>query len=351
MAKMPGARQRPLASRMTQPKMTHHDIVCIHTQVGSLNGTEAMFKRGGYTGTESHFGTGGDGEIRQWVDTAYSADANYQGSRRVISIENADHGPGFKSWNTRGDNVPPFTPAQIEANAQIIAWAHKVHGIPIRLIKNTRPGQRGVGYHAQGVPGNGLVSGGISWSKARGKVCPGRRRIAQIPQIIARAKQIAAGQTATPSKPAPAPVKKGILGMSTHVSDSNRNKRTIGPGKTARVAVGKFFSLTEVKKGQSVVANLNVDVRGLFGTEHARGRLILGAYNPKAKPDTRIAWRYSDFNIIGVTKDVARGETTLVDKIGVAPKAGESLRLQLEITNPTDHEIEVSWTSFNVLKD
>lgn len=194
MALMPGAAWRPLASNWaSQGRLTTPDLICIHTMVGSLVGTESYFRSGngaGFAGTESHFGTGYDGEIRQWQDTAYRADANLNGNHRIISIENADYGPGFPAWNLNdGGQVPAFTPAQAEANAQILAWAHRVHGIPLVLVPDSKPGRRGVCYHRQGCDPY-RVAGGEKWSNAYGKVCPGNRRIAQIPSIIARARQI-----------------------------------------------------------------------------------------------------------------------------------------------------------------
>lgn len=354
MAKMPGAKQVPLASRMTQPRMTHHDIVCIHTMVGSLAGTRAMFKSGGYKGTESHFGTDGPGSIEQWVDTDYSADANYLGSRRVISIENADHGPGFKSWNTRGDNVPPFTPAQIEANAQIIAWAHKVHGIPIKLIPDTKPGRRGVGYHAQGVPGNGLVSGGISWSKARGKVCPGRRRIAQIPQIIARAKQIAAGDTKpTPKPTTTTPTKKGLFDMSIIATGINTTKRTIQPGKTARIAVGKHFSLATVKKGQTVRPTVRLALHGAHEEDVLAVSAKIVDYVKGGKPQDKIVGNFFTSDFKGTTGGGGSDHVYVGQayKVFQTPRKNGSLRLQLLVTNKGKNPIDVRTTDFVVEGD
>ena len=193
---MPGATWRPLAADYaTKPRMSAHDIICIHTMVGSLWGTDAYFRQGGFTGTESHFGTGPDGEVLQWQDTDYQADANYQGSHHIISIENADVGAGFPTWNLNdGNAVPAFTDAQCEAVAKIIAWACREYDIPCVLIPDSKPGRRGIGYHRQGVPGY-MVAGGELWSTAPGKVCPGNRRIAQIPQIIDRARAILGGAT------------------------------------------------------------------------------------------------------------------------------------------------------------
>lgn len=343
MAKMPGAKQRPLAARMTQPRMLSHRVVCIHTMVGSLNGTESMFKQGGYAGTESHFGTGGDGEIRQWVDTDYSADANYRGSRDVISIENADHGPEFPRWNTSGDNVPPFTAAQIEANAQIIAWVHQTHGTPIVLIPNTRPQHNGVGYHAQGVPGNGLVSGGVSWSKARGKVCPGRRRIAQIPQIIRRAQEIVGGAPI-------ATIEEDTmrrLGAATRTKDF-----TINAGQTNRVPAYEngTIRLCNLKKGQAITGDIWFDITGLLQGEKALVRPVIAYWNPKKKVTT-IKHRYPSVEVVGIANgQLTRGHYGVTDgSVGYGGGGDEQSTLQFEIVAPPGRAIKSTYMRHDIL--
>jgi hypothetical protein len=196
MALYRGAKYRPLATKQTQPAMRAHDIVCLHTMVGYLGSTDAMFKANGYGGTESHFGIGGrwgqdvgkelDGVVYQWQDTTFTADANLDGRWRVISIETADNAPRFAA------DLLPWTPKQIEAIIRLVAWACQRYNIPVALIPDTRPGRRGIGYHRQGCEhsdGVGtragfLVSGGERWSKAIGKECPGPRRIAQIKSVI-----------------------------------------------------------------------------------------------------------------------------------------------------------------------
>lgn len=193
MPRMPGALWRPLPHNGS--RMSRWDILCWHTMVGSLMGTDSYFRGMAPGGTSSHFGTGPDGDIIQWVDTAYLAWANKDGSPRIISVETADVGPGFPKWNLNdGGAVPAWTPQQVEAHAQIAAWVAETHDIPPVLIPDSKPGRRGNGYHRQGVPGY-KVAGGETWSSAYGKVCPGARRIAQIPQVLARAKQIAGGAT------------------------------------------------------------------------------------------------------------------------------------------------------------
>lgn len=198
MARYPGAQWRPLAADWNrQRRMERHDIICLHTMVGSLSGTDAYFKKNGYGGTESHFGIGHDGTNYQWCDTEFRADANLDGNHRIISIETADTGPGFARWNTNdGSQVPAWTDAQVEEIAATVAWCCTVHDIPCQLIPDSRPERRGVGYHRQGCDGNfpdRRVPGGERWSSAAGKVCPGNRRIAQIPKIIEKARRIMGG--------------------------------------------------------------------------------------------------------------------------------------------------------------
>lgn len=197
---------RPLASDWAlQRLMRAHDIICVHTMVGSLWGTDVYFYSGGYGGTESHFGVGHDGEVVQWQDTDHQADANLDGNWHVLSIETADRGPGFPDWDTSGDDVPAWTEAQIARLADLVAFLCREHDIPCELIPDTKPGRRGIGYHRQGVPGY-VVPGGELWSSSRGKVCPGRRRIAQVPEVIRRARLLLDGSPLLAPRPEEDPV-------------------------------------------------------------------------------------------------------------------------------------------------
>lgn len=186
MARMPGAKWS--GEHSPRNKMQRYDIVCIHTIVGYAPAHAA------------HFSTSGGGTIWQSRNTKYRSAANLYGNHRVIAIENADHGAGFPYWNTNGSDVPPFTDKQIEAIAKILAWAHKKHKIPLVLVPDSKPHRRGIAYHRLGCDPY-RVSGGELWSNAYGKVCPGDKRIAQIPQIIARARQLAGLDSSTPTTP------------------------------------------------------------------------------------------------------------------------------------------------------
>lgn len=187
MARYPGAVWRPLGEQ-TEPRITHPDIVCLHTMVGYLSSTDAMFKVNGYTGTESHFGVGGiwgkgdvaqqlDGVVYQWQDTRFQADANGMGNDRLISIETADNAPKLPR------DIAPWTPRQVDALVDLVAWCCREHDIPAVLIPDSRPGRRGIGYHRLGCD-PWRVAGGELWSDAYGKECPGSARIDQIKTII-----------------------------------------------------------------------------------------------------------------------------------------------------------------------
>jgi hypothetical protein len=163
--------------------MDRYDIVCVHTIVGFAPAHAA------------HFSVKADGTIIQSRDTAYRSAANLEGNRRVIAIENEDHGPAFGGTPTLPGWVP-LTDEQVAANARILRWAHETHGIPLQLAPNSRPDSRGLGYHRQGIDGNfnpplfrfpGRVPGGETWTTSPGKVCPTDARIAQLPDILEQA--------------------------------------------------------------------------------------------------------------------------------------------------------------------
>jgi DNA-directed RNA polymerase subunit F len=160
--------------------------------VGYLFSTDLMFMRDGFTGVESHFGVGGiwgsdkvrglDGVAYQWQDLAFRADANLEGNHRVISIETADNAPKFAK------DIVRWTPNQADKIVDLIATLCKLYNIPAKLIPDTKPGRRGLAYHAQGIAPN-LVPGGEKWSAARGKECPGDVRIKQFKEEIIPAVQ------------------------------------------------------------------------------------------------------------------------------------------------------------------
>ena len=206
MARYPGAAQKPLSTKQTEPAMRAHDIICIHTMVGYLSSTYSMFKKDGFTGTESHFGVGGiwggdkaahyDGKVWQFQDTKYEADANLDGNWHVLSIETADNAP----QNAR--DLAGFTDNQIASLIDLCVWLCKAYDIPPVMVPDSKQGRRGIAVHRQGIehsdgvgshPG-WLVHGGERWSSKLGKECPGDKKIDQVRNIIVPAvKEILTG--------------------------------------------------------------------------------------------------------------------------------------------------------------
>jgi len=185
----PGARKRDLGKNTSQ--LTADDLVLqLHTMVGNLTGTDNYFRT---VGTFSHFGIGGtwgadarsglDGVVYQWGDTARRAAASLNGNRRTISIETADNA---------ALPIQPWTDKQCDAIVSLMVWANQIHGIPLELIPDSKPGRRGVAYHRLGID-PWRVPDGELWSSSAGKLCPGDARISQIPALIDRARGIVAG--------------------------------------------------------------------------------------------------------------------------------------------------------------
>ncbi len=162
----PAASWRPLGTQ-TEPRITPR-ILVFHTMVGYLRGTDSLFRRQGYTGTESHFGVGGpwdgsalDGAVWQWQSIAYQADAQNAGNAYATSIETSDGGDPLRAWSTK----------QLNALVGIGLWWCRQTGAPARLVSSTS--QSGLGYHAQFK----------AWAPD-GRTCPGRTRIAQLINVV-----------------------------------------------------------------------------------------------------------------------------------------------------------------------
>lgn len=144
------------------------------------------------------------GVVERYVPDHLIAWTTGAGNARLLGIE------------TQGDGTTAWTPEQIESLAQDIARMWRKYKFPLRLMTSSKKSEKGIGYHRLGVPRSKwvpntapgwLVIGGEKWSSAVGKVCPGDKRIAQMPEILARVKQIV-GDTAPAPAPAPAPALK-----------------------------------------------------------------------------------------------------------------------------------------------
>lgn len=184
MARMPGTTWKPIAHNYTKRKTAKRRVI-LHVAESESTSIHGWFNNP-TARASSHFYVARDGKIEQYVDTDYIAWTSGEGNTDSIGVE------------TQGRSAGPWTPEQCAALARIIAWAHKTHGVPLRLMASSKPTEQGVGWHRLGVDGHfpalpsmlagrGQRGGGEKWSSARGKSCPGDDRIPQIPGILAQA--------------------------------------------------------------------------------------------------------------------------------------------------------------------
>jgi N-acetylmuramoyl-L-alanine amidase len=158
-----------------------------------------------FNGNTWHFYVAKDGYCEQYVDTAFRAFADVEANDDAIAIET--QGGTGSSAQVESEL---WTPAQEERLADIMRWARAVHGVPLELLPDSRPGRRGWGPHRLGIQhsrGVGAVSGwlqpgGERWSTVVGKLCPGAAKVGQIPGILGKA---AGGGVSPPPSAPPVP--------------------------------------------------------------------------------------------------------------------------------------------------
>ncbi|MFF9287499.1 peptidoglycan-binding protein [Streptomyces griseosporeus] len=134
MAIMPGVQFRPVPNKTTNGMKAHYGVV-LHIMQGTLWGSDAWF-RNPAAQASAHFGVGKDGTILQWVDTKDRAWAQAGGNSYWISIEH------------EGESGDSLTPEQIAADAKILTWAHKTHGVVLQSTDSVTG--RGLGWHGMG---------------------------------------------------------------------------------------------------------------------------------------------------------------------------------------------------------
>lgn len=157
----------------------HHGVV-LHIAQGTYRGTiswqlnpNQRYESGQKVTTCSTWIVGREpGEWAQMVDTKNIAWCQRGGSKTWLSIELAGYAPH------------PPTAWQIEACAQILAWLHRTHGIPVAIADH--PGERGLGHHSMD-----RESWGEEWGH---ESCPGSGVVAAKPAIVTRARAILAGE-------------------------------------------------------------------------------------------------------------------------------------------------------------
>ena len=187
MARVRALAGRPIAqysSPNVGGRMSEHRGIVLHIAEGYFQGSIAWqmngdqrYADGTRVTTSSTWIVGREpGEWAQMVDSGTIAWTQRDGSRTWLSIELV----GF----TRGHSLNPggwekLTAWQIEACAQLLAWCHRQHGIPLQVASS--PSGRGLGHHSMGAP---------AWGHNR---CPGSDIIAAKGRIVARAKEIVEG--------------------------------------------------------------------------------------------------------------------------------------------------------------
>lgn len=184
MARYSGATWRPVPWANARDDNTEATIVVLH-----VTATNAASQFNYFLTSRkacSHFHVALDGDVEQYIDTDKLSAADYEGSDNAISIETAGLGDG--EW----------TKAQFAALVKLLAWIHRAHDIPLTL-KTTSSQSPGIGWHRLGITGNfpslpSILAGrnqrgyaGEAWSLSGGKVCPGDKRIKQIPALVAAA--------------------------------------------------------------------------------------------------------------------------------------------------------------------
>ena len=180
--------------------LAYYNRVNLHVAVSNGDSLYGYFNGSGKP--SSHFYVRDSGVVEQYVNTAYAAEADLDGNDATISIETEGGVTNAQSEK--------WTASQVQALAELFAWAHETHGIKMRLATSSKLGSasKGLSWHRLGIDGNfpktGILrgrlqrGGGMHYSKSRGKVCPGDAKIKQIPGILERARAIVSGEPVEP---------------------------------------------------------------------------------------------------------------------------------------------------------
>lgn len=167
------------------------------------------------TNTAPHYQVQRDGTAAKLLPSNRKGIGNFTLDWSFLIVENQDLG-----WPVPGPI--PWTAAQLETNARILAWEHLISGgaLPLTFVDpNVKP-YRGYGSHTDplGYP--------IS-TKYDGKPCPGDAVKYQVRNYLGqRARALVAewtGQTPTPPAPPPVPVPPEETDMQTFLRGDGKN--------------------------------------------------------------------------------------------------------------------------------
>lgn len=157
--------------------------VILHVAVSESDSLYGWFSQA-RAGASSHFYVRRDGTYEQYVSLRDRSWAQVAGNDQYISIE------------TQGMGSGKWTAAQVATLAMLCRTLSDEYGFPLTAMTTSEKGVKGIGYHLLGVPADASQksrgvsqTGGLMWSSAVGKVCPGPDRVKQVPEIIKQAKR------------------------------------------------------------------------------------------------------------------------------------------------------------------
>lgn len=162
MAIIPFAEKKLIAPGANDPRIKAR-VGILHVDAGNAPDLFDFFRnRSG--GIESHGHVRKDGHLFQYRDTAFQADANLDANDFAVSFE------------TQGLGAGEWTDEQLETIKQIMLWARKAHGIPLRKVTSWNDPRGGWGYHT-------LFGAPSHWTPVA-KSCPGPHRIKQFNDVL-----------------------------------------------------------------------------------------------------------------------------------------------------------------------
>lgn len=242
--------------------LTIYNRMGLHVGVTETTSLFSFFRK---VGVDSHFYVRKDGTVEQYVDTSLRANADLEGNDATISVETQG---GLK--NANGE---PWTEAQLQALAELFAWAVKTHGLKVQIASSSKIGEesKGLSWHRLGINGNfpALPSvlagrnqrgGGMYYSRATGKACPGDSKIKQIPTIFEMAKKIINGSSSenssnSSSKPSKPSSNSSKSSVNYTVKIKGTKELNIRSGPSVKYEISgvikdqKLYTIVEEKNG------------------------------------------------------------------------------------------------------
>lgn len=143
------------------------------------------------------------GYCEQYIEVGRIAYGMKDGNSSMVTVESWD---GLdrteKTVDGLGPNDSEWDAGQQLRFADIAAWANREWGVPIQMMQSSKKSERGFAPHRWGIePWRTQRGGGEVWTNHNGKTCPGDKRIAQMPGILARARVLASRESYNPIPP------------------------------------------------------------------------------------------------------------------------------------------------------